>query len=134
MNNRHCPNTAFTIKWRRKPLNKIHFFLRNCIMNLGLKNLCTPAHVYLVISVMFILIAFFQNYGNTYTYCLGSNTCNVSNTYMIFVVKALYVLFWTWILNLICKSGATNVAWFLVLIPFILMFIMIGLMMFQGEP
>ena len=101
-------------------------------MNLGLKNLCTPAHVYLVISVMFILIAFFQNYGNTYTYCLGSNTCNVSNTYMIFVVKALYVLFWTWILNLICKSGATNVAWFLVLIPFILMFIMIGLMMFQG--
>lgn len=99
--------------------------------NIGLRNLCTPAHVYLVISVLFIAISFFQNYGNTYTYCLGSNTCNVTNTYLVFVVKIMYVIFWTWILNLICKSGASSVAWFLALIPFILMFIMIAILMFR---
>ena len=100
-------------------------------MNIGLRNLCTPAHLYLVISGLFILVAFLQNYGNTYTYCLGSNTCDVSNTYLIFVLKIMYVLFWTWILNLICKSGATPVAWILVLFPFVLMFIMIGILMAQ---
>jgi len=108
---------------RRRP----NFFLGTLYMNVGLRNLCTPAHLYLVISGLFIVIAFLQNYGNTYTYCLGSNTCDVSNTYLIFILKIMYVIFWTWILNLICKSGATPVAWILVLFPFVLMLIMIGI-------
>jgi len=92
----------------------------------GLKNLCTPSYVYLVVSMIALFIMVIQNYGNVNTYCVGSFTCSVSSTVLIFVIKALYILFWTWILNLICKSGAQSIAWFLVLFPFILFFIFIA--------
>lgn len=96
-----------------------------------LKKLCTPAYVYLVISAVFLLIASLQNYGNINTYCLGDYSCDVSSTVLIFLIKVIYILFWTWILNLMCGAGATGIAWFLVLLPFILMFIMIALLMIR---
>ena len=98
----------------------------------GLRNLCTPATIYLVISISAIVIMIVQNWllnGNTNVFCLGSYSCSVSSMVLIFIVKLLYVLFWTWILNLICSAGAPEVAWFLVLLPFILMFILLGLLM-----
>ncbi len=71
-----------------------------------------------------------QNFGNVNTYCLGDYSCDVQNTTIIFLVKILYIAFWTWILNLMCKEGSTgtSIAWFLVLIPFILMFLLLGMM------
>jgi hypothetical protein len=96
---------------------------------IGLRNLCTPSYVYLVISTIALIIMLFQNFGNANMYCLGSYTCNVSSTTLIFLIKILYVLFWTWILNLICRAGYSTISWFLVLLPFILMFVIISLMM-----
>jgi len=72
-----------------------------------------------------------QNIGNVNMYCLGSYNCSVANTTLIFIIKAVYIVFWTWILNLICKAGAGNFAWFLVLLPFILMFVFIALTLFS---
>jgi hypothetical protein len=95
----------------------------------GLKNLCTPAYVYLVISIIALVIMGLQNTGNVNTYCLGSYSCDVTSVTLIFLVKFAYVLLWTWILNLICRAGAPGIAWFLVLLPFILLFILIGLFM-----
>jgi len=95
----------------------------------GLKNLCTPAYVYLVISGIALVAMFMQNMGNVNLYCLGSYSCQVSNTSMIFVIKLLYVLFWTWLLNIICRGGATSFAWLLVLFPIVLLFLMIAMMM-----
>lgn len=99
----------------------------------GLRNLCTPAYVYLVISTIALIIMIFQNYGNVNTYCLGDYSCNVSSTAMIFIIKAIYILFWTWILNLMCSANATGVAWFLLLLPLIIMFILIGAMLVSGK-
>jgi hypothetical protein len=48
---------------------------------------------------------------------------------LVFIIKLIYILFWTWVLNLICKDGHTNISWLLVLLPFILLFVMIGLLM-----
>ena len=95
----------------------------------GLRNLCTPAYVYLVISSIALVVMFMQNIGNTKIYCLGSYTCDVSNTSMIFVIKLIYILFWTWLLNVICRGGATAFAWLLVLLPFIMLFLVIAMMM-----
>ena len=64
-----------------------------------------------------------QNYGNSVTYCLGDYSCQVSSTFIIFMIKILVVLIWTWILNLICKAGVPTLSWFLVLLPFLIMFI-----------
>ena len=93
----------------------------------GLKNLCTPAYVYLVISVIAIIVLIIQNVGNVDVYCLGTYNCSVTSTPLIFLIKIIYVIFWTWILNLMCNAGATSLAWFFVLLPFILMFILLGL-------
>ena len=95
----------------------------------GLRNLCTPSYVYLVVSMIFIFIMFIQNYGNVNTYCLGSYSCDVPNTTIIFIIKIVYVLFWTWILNLICRAGAPGFAWFLVLLPIVLFFTLIAMFM-----
>ena len=95
----------------------------------GLRNLCTPSHVYLVVSMIFIFIMFIQNFGNVNTYCLGSYSCDVPNTTIIFIIKIVYVLFWTWILNLICRAGAPGFAWFLVLLPIVLYFTLIAMFM-----
>lgn len=97
----------------------------------GLKNICTPAYVYFVVSVIALIIMAFQNLGNVNMYCIGSYSCNVSSVFMIFVLKALYILFWTWVLNIICRGGAPGLAWFFVLLPYILMFILIGMLFMQ---
>lgn len=91
----------------------------------GLKNLCTPSYVYLVLSTIALVMMAFQNYGNMNVYCLGSYSCVVSSTLLIFLIKIVYVLFWTWILNLMCRAGATTFSWLLVLFPFILFFAII---------
>ena len=97
----------------------------------GLKNICTPAYVYLVVSTIALIIMAFQNLGNVNTYCIGSYSCNVSSVFMIFILKAIYILFWTWVLNIICRGGAPGLAWFFVLLPYILMFILIGMLFVQ---
>jgi hypothetical protein len=91
----------------------------------GLKNLCSPSYVYLVLSIIALVIMAIQNYGNINVYCLGSYSCVVSSTLLIFLIKIVYILFWTWILNLMCRAGATTFSWFLVLFPFILFFALI---------
>lgn len=95
----------------------------------GLKNLCTPALLYLAISLVAIFVMALQNYTNDKVYCLGYYSCNVPSVYLIFIVKIIYVIFWTWILNLICRAGAPVISWLLVLLPLILFFVLIGLML-----
>lgn len=97
----------------------------------GLRNLCTPAYVYLVISMISIMFMAIQNYGNVNVYCVGTYSCIVSSTLLIFSIKLIYVLFWTWILNLMCRAGAEPLSWFFVLLPFILFFFFIILLMNQ---
>ena len=97
----------------------------------GLRNLCTPSYVYLVISLIAIIFMALQNYGNVNVYCLGSYSCVVSSTMLIFVIKLIYILFWTWILNLMCRAGATSLSWFFVLFPFILFFLVLFLFLFK---
>ena len=43
----------------------------------GLKNLCEPALLYLVLSMLALAIMFFQNIGAENVYCLGIYECNV---------------------------------------------------------
>lgn len=95
----------------------------------GLKNLCQPAVLYLAISFVAIFVMALQNYSNEKVYCLGYYSCNVPSVYLIFIVKIIYVIFWTWILNLICRAGAPVISWLLVLLPLILFFVLIGLML-----
>jgi hypothetical protein len=90
--------------------------------------LCTPALVYLVISFVALLMTWVQNSQNSNVYCVGNVSCPVQNTTYVFILKILWFLFWTWILNVLCTKGYTTVAWVLVAIPFMVFFtLMFGL-------
>jgi hypothetical protein len=91
------------------------------------KRLCAPALLYLGLSIIGIICSIFQNFGNKNIYKLASYSIKVPNNIFIFIVKIIYVLFWTWILNLMCKDGHSGIAWFLILIPFILLFSIMAL-------
>ena len=94
-----------------------------------LKELCTPAFLYFTISALGLIVIIFQNLGNNNIFNLGYLSARVPNTTLIFIVKFIYILFWTWILNLMCKDGHSEIAWFMILVPFILVFIIAALMM-----
>tara|TARA_B100001142_G_C14132611_1_gene577457 strand:- start:77 stop:409 length:333 start_codon:yes stop_codon:yes gene_type:complete len=93
------------------------------------KKLCTPAFLYLFISVLAFIILALQNYGNTNKFCLGDYSCNVPNTFIIFIFNAIYILFWTFLLNALCKAGYKEISWFLVLFPIIVLFVIFALIL-----
>ena len=102
-------------------------------MNLNpLKKLCGPAHFFLIVCLLFLVLSYIQNIGNSNVYCLGSLSCNVSSVTIIFAIQLIYILFWTWILNLMCNTGVEKLAWVIVLFPFIIMFLAIVSLMYNN--
>ena len=93
----------------------------------SIRKLCSPAYVYLVISVVSIVLMMIQNAGSSNTYCVGMFECEAKNIPLIFVMKFLYVAFWTFVLDSICKAGHKRIAWFILLLPIIMFFTIIGL-------
>jgi len=86
----------------------------------SVKELCSPALFYFVVSIVGLLIVALQNMGNNHELMIGSSMLNVQNNPVVFIVKLVYILFWTWILNLICKDGHSGISWLLVFLPIIL--------------
>ncbi len=93
-------------------------------------NLCTPAFFYFAISMILFVMLLVQNFlnGNVNELCAGSFTCNVSNVIVVFVIKALYISFWTFVLHALCDYGYKRLSWFLVLFPFILCAVLLGML------
>lgn len=92
-----------------------------------LNKLCTPAQLYLFITLFSLAIMIFQNVG-TYSnvLCLGKYEChNAPNKTLLVFVKLIYISFWTFVLQMICKGGYKNFAWFLVLLPIILFMLLL---------
>lgn len=75
-------------------------------LKLGGYTLCTPTYIYLILSLVSFLFMIASNLGPT--------------PIMYFVIK---VLIWVFLLNLMCANGLIALAWFFVLLPFIVMFI-----------
>jgi len=97
------------------------------------KSLCSPAYFYLVLSVIVVALLVIQNLfnGNPNELCVGSYSCSVSNIVLIFVIKALYIAFWTFVLDALCKYGLKKLSWFLVLFPFLLFAVLLGMALIQ---
>lgn len=97
----------------------------------SIKKLCPPALVYLILSIIGFFLVLCQNIGNSNSYNIGSYSMRCHSTVLVFICKVICILIWTWILNVLCKNGFTGVSWFLVLLPFILMFVVLALVMFN---
>tara|TARA_B100000073_G_C23425732_1_gene449101 strand:+ start:14 stop:328 length:315 start_codon:yes stop_codon:yes gene_type:complete len=94
-----------------------------------IKKLCTPAYLYLVISVISLVIVGLQNLGNSGQYSIGNYSCSADNLVTIFLGKLVYIALWTFVLNWICRKGHSAISWVLVLLPFLLFFVLIGFAM-----
>ncbi len=93
-------------------------------------SLCTPSQLYLMLSIISILALLMQNYSSPNTYTVGRYTVPLEHHNMLFFAfKAIYVLIWTFLLNQLCKYGYGGISWFLVLLPFLLMFVIIALLL-----
>ena len=79
------------------------------------KSLCLPSKVYFVLSVVSILLTLIapRMFG--------------SISILAQFIHIIYAVFWTWILNLICKAGYKWISWVLVLAPLIIMFLLFSL-------
>jgi len=84
-----------------------------------IKELCTPAYIYLIISILAIVIAMFQNAGKTKSYTFCGYKMNVENTGLVFLFKGIIIVFWTIVLDSLCKNGFTQISWLLLALPFI---------------
>ena len=89
------------------------------------RKLCPPAYIYLIISIMFILYSGIKNifFHTKDDNCLGGLSCNIGSPIFMFIFNILYVVLWTYILNLLCSTGkfGTGVSWFLILLPFLVL-------------
>jgi hypothetical protein len=102
--------------------------------SLQIKGLCKPAKFYLYLSIAGIVMSLIQNmrkFDNS-NYKCGSFSVNVPSVMLIFVFKIVYVMFWTYVLNLLCKDNNVRLAWLLVLFPIILLFVIIGMLLLTG--
>ena len=111
----------YLYKYIYDPTPLPHQYYMDGVVN-KVQSLCTPALIFFVMSVLSLFIMIFDNLENTNSYCIGNVSCNVANTSMVFIVEILFLLFWTWFLNFICSRGYSNVAWFILLFPYILLF------------
>lgn len=68
--------------------------------------LCTPASVYFVFGIISILVAFGYGFG-----------------VFALLAKLVLVLVWTWFLNYLCTKSFSGLAWFLVVLPFVFLFV-----------
>lgn len=98
------------------------------------KGLCKPSKFYLYLSIAGIVMSVIQNmrkFDNS-NYKCGSFSVNVPSVMLIFAFKIVYILFWTYVLNLLCKDNNVRLAWLLVLFPVILMFVILGMLLLTG--
>jgi hypothetical protein len=94
-----------------------------------LRNMCTPATIYFVISLIGLILVGINNLDNNDKVCVGEYNCYVGNNTTVFIVNAIYILFWTFVLDLMCKAGYSSLSWFILLLPFIILFIVFATLM-----
>lgn len=89
--------------------------------------LCAPSQFYVVLSLISIAVILIQNLANPSKYCIGVYGCDLNfHNMVIFALKLVYVAFWAYVLDWICRLGYDRISWFLVLLPFVGLFIMLG--------
>lgn len=94
-----------------------------------IKKLCTPAMVYFLISISTLLMMVFSNRNSVSTLCMGDYKCPVESLFFIYLVKLAYLFIVTIILDSLCKNGYKSISWFLLLLPLIFYFVLLGLFM-----
>jgi hypothetical protein len=94
--------------------------------------LCTPAQIYLIVSFILMVLSYFGmtaisqqislNQANN-SFLQSLNFTYQKDTRTSYVVQVVFIVVWTWFLSFLCNKGFSNLSWFLVLLPWLLMFL-----------
>jgi hypothetical protein len=94
--------------------------------------LCTPAQIYLIVSFILMVLSYFGlnaisqqislNQSNN-SFLQSLNFTYQKDARTSYVVQAVLIVLWTWVLSYLCKKGFSNLSWFLILLPWVLMFL-----------
>jgi len=79
--------------------------------------LCDPAMVYFGLACISILFGLIGRIS-----------------FRSLMAKGIYAIIWTYILNFLCNKGYKTLSWFLVILPFVVMFGIIALVLDMGLP
>jgi uncharacterized membrane protein (Fun14 family) len=71
------------------------------------EKLCTPAKLYFALAILSILLGLFSGFH-----------------FMAILMKLIFAVIYTFILGWLCKKGWKGLAWFLVLLPYVLILLM----------
>jgi len=94
------------------------------------KTLCTPAQLYFVLSTLSFLLILLQNCGDGSSYKIGTMKVKPEcHNVIFFIFKAAYILGFTYLLNWFCGKKLETISWIIVLLPFIAMFLILGVTM-----
>ncbi len=85
---------------------------------------CTPAKVYLGLSVLSLILLILGNAKKPNEMSLGDYSCEMSETHkiIIYIMKIVYILFVSIILDSLCKNGYEMLSYILVFFPLIAWF------------
>lgn len=94
--------------------------------------LCTPAQIYLIVSFILMVLSYFGlnaisqqitlNQSNS-SFLQSLNFTYQKDSRTSYVIQAVFIVLWTWVLSYLCNKGFSNLSWFLILFPWILMFL-----------
>ena len=97
------------------------------------QELCTPAKVYITLAVVYMIGAYFSmnefsnfmqvNQSKLHPSLNSLNFSVSKSTNGVTLANILFTLLWTWVLNRLCSAGYIRVSWFLVLFPYLLIFV-----------
>lgn len=86
--------------------------------------LCTPAHLFLVVSLLLFFFLSYNDYYNINASCMASYHCNKPQKSIVYYLLVLFLIFvWTFVLNFQCSAGFTTLVWIEILLPLLLMFL-----------
>ena len=94
--------------------------------------LCTPAQIYLIVSFILMILSYFGLNAISQQITLNQSNSSLlqslnftyqKDTRTSYVVQAVFIVLWTWVLSYLCNKGFSNLSWFLILFPWILMFL-----------
>jgi len=95
-------------------------------------NLCTPAQIYLIISFILMILSYFGLNAISQQFTLNQSNNSflqsLNFTYQkdartSYIIQAIFIVLWTWVLSYLCNKGFSQLSWFLVLLPWVLMFL-----------
>jgi hypothetical protein len=93
--------------------------------------LCPPAQIYLIVSVIMLVLSYFglsaisqqlDMHQSSSPLLQSLNFTYQKDSRTSYVVQGVLIILWTWLLSYFCRNGYTSLSWFLVLLPWVLMF------------